>query len=89
MPVLHALQGHPEAGALWEMKINNILIIKLRFKNMTHGRSLYWGTINGKDVLICHQVDDYAVAAKDASMVEALTTRINSFVTTENKGIGE
>ena len=71
------------------MKINDILINKLGFKNMIHGRSLCQGTIIGKDMLICCQVDDYDVAARDASMFEALTTKINSFVTTENKGIGE
>jgi hypothetical protein len=39
--------------------------------------------------LICRQVDDYAIATKNTSTAEALATKINSYVTTEYKGIGE
>jgi len=53
VPLLKALQGHPEAGALWSTKINDLLIGKFGFRITTHERNLYRGTVDGKDVLIC------------------------------------
>jgi len=44
LPVLEALQGHPEAGALWEKIITKILD-DMGFKPTTHERNLYRGTI--------------------------------------------
>ena len=42
LPVLHALQGHPESGKLWEKMINKILFSKeLNFKCTTHDRTIY------------------------------------------------
>ena len=39
LPVLYALQGHPESGKLWERHINNILMgPELNFKHTTHDR---------------------------------------------------
>lgn len=38
LPVLHALQGHPEAGALWEKTINSLLS-DLSFVSTTHETS--------------------------------------------------
>ena len=52
VPVLHALQGHPEAGILWETMIVGILE-KLGFKSVTHERNLYHGKVDGKDILAC------------------------------------
>jgi hypothetical protein len=50
LPVLKALQGHPEAGALWEKHINKILD-DLDIVYTTHERSIYQGKIDGKVVL--------------------------------------
>jgi hypothetical protein len=63
----HALQGHPEAGALWERYINTLLT-KLGFVATKHERSLYRATIKGHKVLLCSQVDDMAIACTDASI---------------------
>ena len=79
LPVLHALQGHPEAGALWETTINGILS-DLGFKSTTHERSIYRGTIDGQRVLICRQVDDLAVACGDVSVSKGIIARIGERV---------
>jgi hypothetical protein len=51
LPVLKALQGHPEAGALWEKHINKILD-DLDIVYTTHERSIYRGKIEGKILLL-------------------------------------
>ena len=38
---LHALQGHPEAGQLYETFINDILLQRLKFTTTTHEHNLY------------------------------------------------
>jgi hypothetical protein len=60
LPVLKALQGHPEADALWEKHINKILD-DLDVVYTTHERSIYQGKIDGKVVLLGRYVDDLAV----------------------------
>jgi hypothetical protein len=64
LPVLKALKGQPEAGALWEKYINEI-IDDLDIVYTTHERSIYRWTIDGKVVLLCRQVDDIAVICSD------------------------
>ena len=40
LPVLRALQGHPESGRLWETHINKILRSpELKFKTTTHDQT--------------------------------------------------
>ena len=86
MPVLHALQGHPESGALWEKHINGILH-KLGFKNTTHEKSLYRTEWDGKTVLLCRQVDDIAVACEDQSVCDEIISLISSKVDMINEGL--
>jgi hypothetical protein len=50
--VLEALQRHPEAGAMWEKYINEILD-DLDIVYTKHERGIYRGTIDGKVVLLC------------------------------------
>jgi hypothetical protein len=88
IPLLKALQGHPEAGALWEGLINKILLTDLGFKTTTHERSLYRGEIDGHPVFVCRQVDDYAIATEHQATAEKLISIINSYVTTDSLGIG-
>ncbi len=52
VPLHKALQGHPEAGALWEHMIIGILE-GLGFHSTTHECNLYCGEINGELVLVC------------------------------------
>ena len=89
IPVKRALQGHPEAGALWENMIVGILEgPELAFKSTTHERNLYRGTIDGEMVLVCRQVDDFAIASASPLAAEKLIAIINSHATTTNLGIG-
>jgi hypothetical protein len=89
IPVGKAVQGHPEAGALWEKMIVGILEgPDLEFKSTTHERNLYRGMIDGELVLVCRQVDDFAIASKSTAAAEKLIQVINSHATTDSKGIG-
>jgi hypothetical protein len=71
LPVQHALQGHPESGALWE-KFVNAVIARHGFKSTTHERSLYHGTYKGHRMLICRQVDDLAIGCADVDAIKDL-----------------
>ena len=88
VPVLKAFQGHPEAGKLWETMIVDILCNELGFTSTTHERNLYRGTIDDQLVLICRQVDDFAIATKSTATAEKLVAAINQRVTTTSAGIG-
>ena len=71
LPVQHALQGHPESGALWEKLVNSV-IARHGFKSTTHERSLYQGIYKGHRMLICRQVDDLAIGCVDTDAVKDL-----------------
>ena len=89
IPLDRALQGHPEAGALWECMIVGILEgDELGFKSMTHERNLYRGKIDDELVLICHQVDDFAIASVSPTAAGKLIAVINAHAITESKGTG-
>ena len=89
IPLDRALQGHPEAGALWERMIVGILEgDELGFKSTTHERNLYRGEIDGELVLVCRQVDDFAIASVSPTAAEKLIAVINAHATTESKGTG-
>jgi hypothetical protein len=89
IPLNKALQGHPEAGALWERMIVGILEgEELGFKSTTHERNLYRGQLDGELVLVCHQVDDFAIASASTAAAEKLIAIINAHATTASKGIG-
>jgi hypothetical protein len=88
IPVERALQGHPEAGRLWETMIVAI-VAKMNFKSTAHERNLYYGTIDGSLVLVCHQIDDYAIASATPEIADRLIAFINSHATTANHGIGD
>ena len=88
IPLYKALQGHPEAGALWERMITDILVNKLGFRHTTHERNLYFGSIDGKEVLACRQVDDFASGAKDKPIAEKFITLVQKYVKAEFEGMG-
>ena len=88
IPMINAFQGHPAAGRLWSEMIDGILIKELGFKNTTHERNLYRGTIDGKDCLVCRQVDDLAVSSADPATSEKLIAAIGERVTIESGGLG-
>jgi Reverse transcriptase (RNA-dependent DNA polymerase)/GAG-pre-integrase domain len=86
LPVQHALQGHPEAGALWEAHINDILSA-IGFRSTTHERSLYTATINGFQVLLCRQVDDLAIACTDTDIAQWVISQIGAKVEVTDGGL--
>ena len=55
---------------------------------MTHERNLYRVTFNKQVVLICRQVDDFAVACTDFKTTQEVIMKINTFVTTDDMGMG-
>jgi hypothetical protein len=60
----------------------------MNFKSTTHERNLYHGTIDGTLVLVCRQIDDYAIASVSPDIADRLIAFINSHATTANHGIG-
>ena len=88
IPLYRALQGHPEAGVLWERMITDILINKMGFRNTTHEKNLYVGQIDGQEVLVCRQVDDFASAAADKTISEQFITKLRQHVEAEFAGMG-
>ena len=77
LPVLHALQGHPESGKLWERHINDILQSDgLAFQHTTHDCSISSATIDGHKVLLLRQVDDFAMATPSEELAKSIYDRI-------------
>ena len=77
LPVQHALQGHPESGALWERFLNKVLS-RHGFVSTTHERSIYKGTFDGFKMLISRQVDDLAIGCTNADSIRKLVAIICS-----------
>lgn len=89
VPLKRAMQGHPEASALWESMIVGILEgDELKFKSMTHECNLYCSKIDGKVVLVCHQVNDFMITLRSTATAEKLIAIINRHATISSKGIG-
>ena len=73
LPVLHALQGHPESGRLWENHINSVLTSpELGFKHTTHDRTIYSAVFNDTPVLLLRQVDDFSLASPDEELAKRI-----------------
>ncbi len=64
IPILLAMQGHPDSTHLWEKHADEILH-DIGLKPMVHEPCLYSGGINNNRVLFMRQVDDFAIAAPD------------------------
>ena len=77
---LHALQGHPEAGKLFEELMNDILLIRLGLSTTSHERNLYHGQFRGATVYICRQVDDLAISAPSIDIGQQLIAAIGEHV---------
>ena len=57
IPVMRAMQGHPESSRLWERHIDHI-VKSIGFVPTTHEPCLYLGSINGQRCIFKRQVDD-------------------------------
>ena len=79
LPVLHALQGHPKSGRLWEEHINSILTSpELGFQHMTHDQTIYSAVIDDVTVLLLCQVDDFALACPNEEIAKRIYGLIGS-----------
>ena len=75
LPVLHALQGHPESGALWAKHIAKHLV-ELGFKPLKHAPCIWLGSMDNQEVLLCKQVDDLQIAAATKTTIDAVISAI-------------
>ena len=86
LPVLRALQGHPESGKLWERHINDILLgPALNFKHTTHDRTIYQTTFNGNKVLLLRMVDDLLLQCEHEETAKAIYKIIGLALQLENE----
>jgi Reverse transcriptase (RNA-dependent DNA polymerase) len=88
LPVLHALQGHPESGHLWERLIDDLLC-GLGLTSTTHERNLYRGFVEGSDVLLCRQVDDLAIGTCSPVAYDYITDAIGKRIELTKLGLLE
>ena len=77
IPILSAMQGHPESPRLWEKHADEILQ-DIGLTPTVHEPCLYSGNINGQRVLFMRQVDDFAIAAPDAKTSDILMDMIDN-----------
>jgi hypothetical protein len=75
LPVCHALQGNPEAGALWETHINHILT-EVGFTSTAHERNIYKMTHKDHKILLCRQVDDFYIACTNPKIANEVLDKI-------------
>ena len=76
VPVLRAMQGHPESPRLWEKHIDKILK-DVGLTPTVHEPCLYSGTIEGERVLFCRMVDDFAISTRLDRTCNILLDRID------------
>ena len=88
IPLNRALQGHPEASALWERLITDILVNKMHFTSVTHERNIYMGKINDRLVLAGRQVDDFIVGSKREKERAQFLSTLQEYVEAEYMGMG-
>ncbi|KAL7551376.1 hypothetical protein ACHAWF_014575 [Thalassiosira exigua] len=87
IPVLAAMQGHPEAPRLWERHADSILR-SLGLKPTIHEPCLYAGVVRGERVLFKRQVDDFEVAVSTAATASILFDQIDDRLTFPLKRMG-
>jgi hypothetical protein len=73
--IFSAMQGHPESPRLWEKHADSILR-ELGLEPIVHEPCLYLGIIHDNRVLLKRQVDDFAIAAPDATTADILLDMI-------------
>jgi hypothetical protein len=76
IPILLAMQGHPESPRCWEKHADEILR-EIGLTPTVHEPCLYSWVINDNRVLFMRQVDDFAIAAPDEHTSEILMDMID------------
>jgi len=84
LPVLCALQGHPDAARLWEEHISAILK-DVGFKNTAHEKNIYTGQLCGEKALLVRQVDDFALGCRQESTANSVYSDIRATLTLHNE----
>jgi hypothetical protein len=87
IPVLSAMQGHPESPRLWEEHANQILF-KFGMHPITHEPCLHLGIIAGHCVLFLCQVDAFAIACEQESTANILLDMLDKELTIPLKQMG-
>ena len=80
IPILSAMQGHPESPRLWEKHADAILQ-DVGLTPTVHEPCLYSGVIDGKRVVFKRQVDDFAIAAPNERTANILLDMIDDELT--------
>ena len=87
IPILSAMQGHPEAPRLWEKHADKILRT-IGLTPTTHEPCLYSGVVNNSRVFFLRQVDDFSVAASSKSIATHVLDLIEEHLTIPLKRLG-
>ncbi len=87
IPILSAMQGHPEAPRLWEKHADKILRT-IGLQLTTHEPCLYSGVINDSRIFFLRQVDDFSVAATSESIATQVLDLIEDHLTIPLKRLG-
>jgi hypothetical protein len=87
IPVLSAMQGHPESPRLWEKHADKILC-DIGLTPTIHKPCLYLGLIKAQRVLFVCQVDDFAIACSNESTVKKLLDMLDDKLTIPLKRMG-
>ena len=77
VPVLAAMQGHPESGRLWEKHIDHILRKYLRLIPTVHEPCLYCSPEGTPRVIFKRQVDDFLVAVATQLLADKVFDEID------------
>jgi hypothetical protein len=77
IPVMSAMQGHPESPRLWEWLLDRLLL-DMGFTPTIHEPCLYSGLIDGQEVLFMWQVNDFAVAAPTEQNANRVFNMLNN-----------
>ena len=76
IPVMRAMQGHPESPRLWEKWCNN-MIKQHKFKPTTHKLCLYTGIWQGGKCYFKQQVDDFDFATPSIELATSFYNAID------------
>ncbi len=76
IPVLSAMRVHPESPGLWE-KHADLILFDIGLTPTVHEPCLYSGVVNGNQVLLKHQVNNFAIAVPDEHTANILLNLID------------
>lgn len=87
IPVMRAMQGHPESSRLWEKHMDKI-VRKFKFKPTVHEPCLYEGYVDGERCIFKRQVDDFAIATNKEETAHKFFDWIDDELTMPMKRMG-